>query len=287
MNGMRYAGNVVRTSLQACLQRFYLFYDRRFDCVPVQAEPRYPSKLEFDSTHSHVFELVPPRSASRSRHRYGSFRCGSERSKTLFCNGGRHRVSAISSRFDNFIIANLNEAIPDVGDRPFDYVLVLDVIEHLVSPEDFLDKLRQLSAPWPNCRLVVTTGNIGFILTRLSLLLGRFEYGRRGILDLTHTRLFTFATFRRALQSAGFSIESTEGIGAAIIVHFRTVTDPTPLNEHSKSACEIRPDNVWISMHACRSAQSYSRVAFDTSPRSGFGEEGCSAARSEQLSRPR
>ena len=29
---------------------------------------------------------------------------------------------------------------------------------------------------------------------RLSLMLGRFEYGKRGILDLTHTRLFTFAT---------------------------------------------------------------------------------------------
>ena len=165
--------------------------------------------------------------------------------------------------------------------------LALDVIEHLVSPEDFLDKLRQLSAPWPNCRLVVTTGNIGFILTRLSLLLGRFEYGRRGILDLTHTRLFTFATFRRALQSAGFSIESTEGIAPPLSFIFGQSQIQRLFNEHSKSACELRPDNVWISMHACRSAQSYSKVAFDTSPRSGFGEEGCSAARSEQLSRPR
>jgi hypothetical protein len=47
---------------------------------------------------------------------------------------------------------------------------------------------------------------------RLLLVFGRFEYGQRGILDLTHRRLFTFATFRRALRSSGFSIEHSEGV---------------------------------------------------------------------------
>jgi hypothetical protein len=47
---------------------------------------------------------------------------------------------------------------------------------------------------------------------RLSLLLGRFEYGRRGILDITHRRLFTFNTLRRAMRAAGFTIERTEGV---------------------------------------------------------------------------
>jgi hypothetical protein len=47
---------------------------------------------------------------------------------------------------------------------------------------------------------------------RLSLLFGRFEYGKRGILDITHSRLFTFNTLRRAMRSAGFEIEHSEGI---------------------------------------------------------------------------
>jgi hypothetical protein len=47
---------------------------------------------------------------------------------------------------------------------------------------------------------------------RLSLLLGRFEYGKRGILDITHTRLFTFNTLRRAMRAAGFEIERSEGV---------------------------------------------------------------------------
>ena len=33
------------------------------------------------------------------------------------------------------------------------------------------------------------------------LLFGQFNYGKRGILDLTHTRLFTFESFRRLFDA--------------------------------------------------------------------------------------
>ena len=61
-------------------------------------------------------------------------------------------------------------------------------------------------------RVILTTANIGFIVMRISLLLGRFEYGKRGILDLTHKRLFTFNTMRRDMRAAGFEIQSAEGV---------------------------------------------------------------------------
>jgi hypothetical protein len=66
----------------------------------------------------------------------------------------------------------------------------------------------------PNTRLVLSTGNVAFALTRLMLLAGQFNYGTRGILDLTHTRLFTFGTLRRLLDGAGFRIVETRGIRA-------------------------------------------------------------------------
>jgi hypothetical protein len=50
----------------------------------------------------------------------------------------------------------------------------------------------------------------------MMLLLGQFNYGKRGILDLTHTRLFTFATLRRALEQAGFTILETKGVPAPL-----------------------------------------------------------------------
>jgi hypothetical protein len=46
------------------------------------------------------------------------------------------------------------------------------------------------------------------------LLFGQFNYGKRGILDLTHTRLFTFATFRRLFEQAGYEVLEMRGVPA-------------------------------------------------------------------------
>ena len=59
VKGLEYGFNVLKASLQAWFQKINLFYDRRFDCAPPQDGLRYPSKLDFESTHSRVIELVP------------------------------------------------------------------------------------------------------------------------------------------------------------------------------------------------------------------------------------
>jgi len=99
--------------------------------------------------------------------------------------------------------------------RPYDCVLLLDIIEHLTQPERFLDALRAGSRSLGDRpRIIVTTGNVAFVIVRLQALLGRFNYGKRGILDLTHTRLYTFKTLRRLFEQCGFRITRVEGIPA-------------------------------------------------------------------------
>ncbi len=49
---------------------------------------------------------------------------------------------------------------------------------------------------------------------RLMLLFGKFNYGSRGILDKTHTRLFTFSSFSNLVKQSDFSILRTSGISA-------------------------------------------------------------------------
>jgi hypothetical protein len=46
------------------------------------------------------------------------------------------------------------------------------------------------------------------------LLFGQFNYGKVGILDRTHTRLFTFRTLRHLLVDAGFRIKEIRGVPA-------------------------------------------------------------------------
>ena len=46
------------------------------------------------------------------------------------------------------------------------------------------------------------------------LLLGHFNYGRKGILDRTHTRLFTFNSLRELFEQTGYKVLEMRGIPA-------------------------------------------------------------------------
>jgi hypothetical protein len=96
---------------------------------------------------------------------------------------------------------------------PYKYILLLDIIEHLRSPEDFLERLRSQFTHEPKT-VVLTTANIGFLIQRLMLLAGQFNYGKSGILDRTHTRLLSFRSTRHLLRDSGFRIKSMRGVPA-------------------------------------------------------------------------
>ena len=67
---------------------------------------------------------------------------------------------------------------------------------------------------------LVSTGNVAFAVQRLMLLLGQFNYGPRGILDMTHTRLFTVRTIRRLFRQAGFQVRESFGLPAPFPLAF-------------------------------------------------------------------
>src|SRR5262249_61383632 len=93
----------------------------------------------------------------------------------------------------------------------YDTAIALDVLEHLKSPEQGVAEIfRYLKS---GGKLYASTGNVAFLPVRLALLLGCFNYGRRGILDLTHKRLFTVDSFRRLLKNAGFRIDRVFAFG--------------------------------------------------------------------------
>jgi 2-polyprenyl-3-methyl-5-hydroxy-6-metoxy-1,4-benzoquinol methylase len=115
---------------------------------------------------------------------------------------------------DSFYQHDLNDGPPAIDMRDIDVVLMLDVIEHLPCPEAFIERLCKALEHSPDVKIIVSTGNIGFVVTRLTLLLGQFNYGKRGILDLTHCRLFTFASLRRLFEQNGFRVLESRGVSA-------------------------------------------------------------------------
>jgi 2-polyprenyl-3-methyl-5-hydroxy-6-metoxy-1,4-benzoquinol methylase len=86
----------------------------------------------------------------------------------------------------------------------FDVVLCGDVVEHLRDPGAALVRLRPLLRR--GGRLVLTTPNVANWAIRLSLLGGRWRYTERGILDRTHTHLFTRKTLVETVTEAGYTV---------------------------------------------------------------------------------
>jgi SAM-dependent methyltransferase len=107
-------------------------------------------------------------------------------------------------RCHEVIVADLDSAAPRL-EGVFDAIVYGDVLEHLSDPLPVLVALnRSLAA---GGRVIVSVPNVAHLWVRLSLLLGRWDYGDRGILDRTHLRFFTRRSFVRFLGDAGLDLE--------------------------------------------------------------------------------
>ena len=104
---------------------------------------------------------------------------------------------------ERMVVTDLDREIPDL-DAEFDAIVYGDVLEHLVDPLRIVHGLNQWLAP--GGRVVISVPNVAHLLIRLSLLVGRFDYIDRGILDRTHLRFFTDRSLRRLLAAAGLVI---------------------------------------------------------------------------------
>jgi glycosyltransferase involved in cell wall biosynthesis len=213
VDGLRYARDVVRTTLNSRLHRLGLLFDRKFD-VEGPGNAHYRLKLGYPSSHTMTLDAVPagarvldigcgPGSFARELARKGCRVVGVDRVQPEDADA-----------FERFLIADPQQP-PAVDVRTFDRILLLDVVEHLSEPERILDWLRQASRSLNRePAVVVTTGNVAFCIVRLQLLFGNFNYGKRGILDLTHRRLYTFRTLRALFEQCGFRVERMAGVPA-------------------------------------------------------------------------
>ncbi len=93
----------------------------------------------------------------------------------------------------------------ELHQHEFDWLLLLDVLEHLRDPLATLERCLPLLAP--EGRVLLSLPNIAHASVRLQLLQGRFQYTETGLLDHTHLRFFDEQSMRELLASAKLSIE--------------------------------------------------------------------------------
>ena len=120
---------------------------------------------------------------------------------------------------DRLVVADLDAGLPAEAaeDGPFDVVLAVDVLEHLRDPARLLRELHEVTLGRRRCS-ISSVPNIGHWYPRLRIGFGRFDYDRRGILDATHLRFFTWRSFAAMAARVGWRVEQRRLTGLPLEV---------------------------------------------------------------------
>ncbi|NND75550.1 MAG: glycosyltransferase [Ilumatobacter sp.] len=133
------------------------------------------------------------------------------------------RHPGVEQRVDRFVLADLDDGIPEsVGDG-YDVIVCADVIEHLRDPQQMLAATVARLAGGGS--VLASVPNFGHWYPRLRVMLGLFDYDRRGILDATHVRFFTRRSFERLIGVSGLSVVRRDATGLPLDVANRGSQD--------------------------------------------------------------
>ena len=210
VNGFQYAYNIIKASIHSRLQRWGIFYKREYDLD--QNQFSYTLKSGYKSSHTMIIDRIKNGSKVLEIGDHHGLISKELLKKGCAVTGVDHRVALTQDNFTQYIQCKYDYSdIPSAAE--YDIILLMDVLETLDHPEILLDTIRdkiRLSSP----DIYLSVANVGFFITRFQLLFGGFNYGRRGILDLRHKRLFTKKSIRRLCVQSGMNVEEINSIPA-------------------------------------------------------------------------
>ena len=179
---------------------------------------KYEYKVASDSEHvvNKILALVPPSS------RVLEIGCSSGSQTRLLKNSlgcvvtGVEIDAAAAEETREFcerlIIGDIEnlDLIEQLGNKPFDVIILSDVLEHLKRPGDTLIKVRPLLGQ--DGILLASIPNIAHVAICWELAHGRFDYRDYGLLDDTHVRFFTKKSIIHLFEKAGYYIAAWDRI---------------------------------------------------------------------------
>jgi glycosyltransferase involved in cell wall biosynthesis len=212
VDGVKYAWNVIKSTVAYVFHKAGIFYQFHYDLQ--SDEVYYSPKVDYLSSHSLAIASVQEKSM------VFDLGCGPSlvpagiltRQKSCKVYGLDLTKPENSETYADFFVSDLDrDELPELIGQA-DVVLMLDILEHLKNPEEFLLRLR--SKCGLDTKILISVPNVAFLPVRFLLFFGRFNYGKAGILDKRHTRLFTYYSLKKILKQGGFIIEKIRGVPA-------------------------------------------------------------------------
>ena len=118
-----------------------------------------------------------------------------------------------------FVQHDLDKGLPLTIEGKFDLIICADVLEHLRTPDKLLYDLQERLTT--SGKIIASIPNFGNWYPRIRVLLGKFDYDARGILDQSHLRFFTRKSFTRIANTAGYDVTKNWTTGTPFEVMLR------------------------------------------------------------------
>lgn len=114
----------------------------------------------------------------------------------------KNAIAEASKKIDNAYHIDIeSEHLEKIG-KGFDTIVMGDLLEHLKNPEKILCDLYNLSSE--NSCIICCIPNVSHISVVERFLSGDFSYDENGLLDKTHTRLFSSASVIKNFLDSGW-----------------------------------------------------------------------------------
>lgn len=213
VNGLAYGLNCILISSKYLLFRKGVLYSRVFD-VMTASKVKYGAKFHDPySSHSRVLALL---------HEFGL----EENKRILEVGTGDASLTQRLAEYPVILdaieldpesvklaepycrrvfVGNLEQVDDLPVDETYDIILAADVLEHIRNAEHVLSKFKRYLRK--DGVLIVSLPNFVNLYVRLNVLLGRFPYHNKGILDETHVKFYTKKSARRMLQKTGWLVD--------------------------------------------------------------------------------
>ncbi len=205
VNGMKYAKDVYHTTKE---YRKAMSGRKKSEIYSELYIP-YPLKLYSFSSHKTVLDILN----NKENQRILDVGCGDGLFSELIRKGNTKvgvdfiPVSdSIRKNLDEYYQIDLNNGLPEEikQKEKFDYILMLDILEHLYNYDKIIKDSKNLIKP--DGKIIISIPNIANIYIRLGLLFGRFTYKDKGILDRTHLKFFTYYSIKKIIKDYNLQI---------------------------------------------------------------------------------
>ena len=208
VNGFAYAFNCVKAALGYRLHKGSMSYDAKYD---IKGDRYVYKKADPYSSHAQIINWIKQERPAEvlevgtatgyvtaEMAKLGSSVTGIEQDPAM---------AELARQYCRDMFVGDVEKMDLSGLGQYDAIIFGDVLEHLHNPGVVLEKLSRLLKP--GGKILLSLPNIANIWIRISLLMGRFNYSRLGILDETHLRFFTLKTAKQLATDSGLDVIST------------------------------------------------------------------------------